>query len=447
MTISNRVVWSEGLFLRPQHFQQQERYLERHVEIRATALRAHGWGFTELELERDLLATGKLAIRRARGVFPDGTPFSMPDDDAVPPALDVPAATRDRTVFLAVPLRRAGAVEVAPAGRSRDVTRLQRGEIEVRDNAGVTDEPAPMEVASVNARLLVEGEPIDEYACIPLVRVTECKADRQVLLDDRFIPTVLRAGAAPVLASFVREMQGLLHQRGEALGGRVTASGRSATAEVADYLMLQAINRYEPVATHLAVSGVVHPEDLFCFAAALAGELATYTLPAKRPNPLEPYRHENLRATFDPLFASVRSVLSAVLEQNAVSIPLELKRFGIRVGVVADKSLYDSAVFVLAARADLPAEEFRRSFVPQVKVGPVERIANLVNLGLPGLSTRAMPSPPRQVPYHAGFQYFELEQGGELWTQLKSAGGIAVHVAGEFPGLQLELWAVRGQVS
>jgi type VI secretion system protein ImpJ len=304
-----------------------------------------------------------------------------------------------------------------------------------------------MEIAAVNARLLVEGEPVDEFACIPVARIIECKADRQVLLDDRFIPTVTRASAAPVLASFLRELEGLLHQRGEALGGRVTASGRSATAEIGDYLMLQAINRCEPVASHLSADGNVHPEDLYCFGAALAGELATYTLPAKRPNPLELYRHENLRASFEPLFAAIRSVLSSVLEQSAVSIPLEVKRFGIRVGVVADRSLYDSAVFVLAARADLPVEEFRRAFVPQAKVGPVERIANLVNLGLPGVAMRPMPSPPRQIPYHAGFQYFELEQGGELWQQLRAGGGIAVHVAGEFPGLQLELWAIRGQAS
>ena len=301
-----------------------------------------------------------------------------------------------------------------------------------------------MEVAAVRAQLLVEGDPLDEYACIPLARIVECRADRQVVLDERFIPTVMRSATAPVLASFLRELQGLLHQRGEALGGRVTASGRSASAEVADYLMLQAINRYEPVATHLAANGSVHPEDLFRFAAGLAGELATYTLPAKRPSPLDPYRHEDLRATFEPLFGAVRSVLAAVLEQNAVSIPLELKRFGIRVGVVADKTLYDTAVFVLAARADLPVEEFRRSFVPQVKVGPVERIANLVNLGMPGVPLRGLPAPPRQVPYHAGYQYFEVESGGELWKQLRSAGGVAVHVAGEFPGLQLELWAIRG---
>jgi len=444
MAINNRVVWSEGLFLRPQHFQQQERYLERHVEIRTSAVRSHGWGFTELEFERDLLAVGKLAIRRAKGVFPDGTPFSMPDDDPVPPALEVDAAVRDTTVHLALPLRRAGAVEVPRPGFTRDVTRLQRGELEVRDNCGLTDEPALMEVAALNARLMRDGEALDEFACVPVARIIECKADRQVLLDDQFIPTVMQSRAAPTLAAFLRELQGLLHQRGEALGGRVAATGRGATAEINDYLMLQAINRYEPVATHLAQTAGVHPEDLFCFCASLAGELATYTLPAKRPHPLEPYRHEDLRATFEPIFVGVRSVLSAVLEENAVPIPLELKRFGIRVGVVADRSLFDSAVFVLAARADLPAEEFKRSFLTQVKIAPVEKIANHVNLGLPGVGMRLLPAPPRQVRYHAGFHYFELEQSGEIWKQLRTGGGIALHVAGEFPGLQLELWAIRG---
>jgi type VI secretion system protein ImpJ len=444
VTINNKVVWSEGLFLRPQHFQQQDRHVERYVELRTSALRANGWGFSDLEFERDLLSTGKLALRRARGVFPDGTPFCMPDDDPLPPAMEVPVSVRDSTVYLALPLRRAGALEIGRAQSAGEVTRLQLQELSVRDNGGLSDEPALLEVAGVSGRLLLQNEPLDEYSCIPLARIMECKADRQILLDDRFIPTVVRANAAPRLASFLRELNGLLHQRGEAIGGRVTAGGRGATAEVADYLMLQAINRFEPVATHLAQSGDVHPEDLFCFAASLAGELATYTLPTKRPNPLEPYRHDDLRATFDPLFASVRSVLSAVLEQSAVPIPLEVKRFGIRVGVIQDRSLLDSAVFVLAARADLPAEEFKRMFVAQVKAGPVERIADLVNLGLPGLALRGMPAPPRQVPYHSGFQYFEMEQSGELWRQLRASGGIAIHAAGEFPGLQIELWAIRG---
>ena len=62
MSEKNKVVWSEGLFLRPQHLQQQERYFERYVEGRAGSLLRHGWGFLELEIDRDLLAIGEKRV-------------------------------------------------------------------------------------------------------------------------------------------------------------------------------------------------------------------------------------------------------------------------------------------------------------------------------------------------------------------------------------------------
>jgi type VI secretion system protein ImpJ len=142
--------------------------------------------------------------------------------------------------------------------------------------------------------------------------------------------------------------------------------------------------------------------------------------------------------------AALRAALSAVLEQSAIPIPLEAKKFGISVAAVADRSLFSSSVFILAARADLPGEELRRAFPQQLKIGPVEKIRDLVNLQLPGIPVHAVPVAPRQIPYHAGYVYFEIDQSHELWRQLQTSGGVAVHVGGEFPGLGMELWAIRG---
>jgi type VI secretion system protein ImpJ len=207
--------------------------------------------------------------------------------------------------------------------------------------------------------------------------------------------------------------------------------------------MLQAINRYEPLLAHVADAGVLHPEDLFRICVSIAGELSTFTTASKRPPMLAAYRHDQLRESFDPVIAALRASLSAVLEQKAISIPIESKKFGLSVATVADRTLYSTAVFILAARADVPAEELRRRFPSQLKVGPVEKIRDLVNLQLPGVPVNAVPTAPRQIPYHAGFVYFELDQSNELWVQLKTSGGIALHVAGEFPGLALEFWAIR----
>ena len=443
MSSRNRVVWSEGLFLRPQHFQQQARYLERYVEGRARELRSHSWGFTELEIERDLLAIGKLGLRRATGVFPDGTPFCMPDDDPLPPPLELTTQVRDQRVFLAVALRKEGARE-ARREQLDGLERFHVQDFEARDITSDSSAAATLEVATLRTRLLLAAETREDFACIPLTHVQECRADRTVVLDERFIPTVLNAHQSARLATFLTELQGLLHQRGEALAARAVASGRGGAAEIADFLMLQVVNRYEPVVSHHVANRFVHPEEFYRLCLEIAGDLATLTSNTRRPAKVAPYQHEDLRASYDPLVAALRAALSVVLEQNAVSIALEKKRFNISVGVVNDKTLFESAAFVLAARADVQTEALRRGFPAQTTIATVESIAKLVNDHLPGVPLQPLAVVPRQIPFHAGFVYFELDRNDARFRDLKSGGGIAIHVPETFPGLAMELWAIRG---
>jgi type VI secretion system protein ImpJ len=316
-------------------------------------------------------------------------------------------------------------------------------ELQARDATSSGGDSALLEVAALRTRFLLASDVTQAYACLPLAQLVECRADKQVVLDDGFIPTVMHSQAADRLATFMTELLGLLHQRGEALGGRVMATGRGAAAEFADFLMLQAINRYEPLFAHFSESGALHPEALFRACVSAAGELSTFTTTAKRPPRFPDYRHNRLRESFDPVIAALRASLSVVLEQNAISIPLEAKKFGISVAIVPDRTLFTTAVFILAARADLQAEELRRRFPAQLKVGPVEKIRDLVTLQLPGVPVNPVPVAPRQIPFHTGFAYFELDQRTELWDKLKTSGGLALHVAGEFPGLAMELWAIR----
>ena len=104
--------------------------------------------------------------------------------------------------------------------------------------------------------------------------------------------------------------------------------------------------------------------------------------------------------------AALRQSLSAVLEQNAVPIPLQERRFGIRVGPIADRTLVSNATWVLAIKAQMPAEALRRSFPNLVKIGPVEQIRELINVALPGIAVRALPVAPRQLPLLRGHDVF-----------------------------------------
>jgi type VI secretion system protein ImpJ len=444
MSDKNRVIWSEGLFLRPQHFQQHDRFIESFVEGRAASLRSSPWGFVEVEIERDLLSVAKIGLRRARGVFPDGTPFSIPENDLAPPPLDITAQIRDQIIYLAVPLRQAGATLSDAGSGARGFTRYRIQDMASRDVSKDSGATADIEVECLNVRLMAQSERGEDFARIPLAHVLECRADKQVLLEDRFIPSVLRSGAAPRLSTYLSEVQGLLYQRAEALAARAVASGRGGTSEIVEFLLLQAINRYEPLITHLAATGNAHPEDLFAQMLQIAGELSTLTTPSRRPPKFPAYQHENLRPAFEAVIAQIRQCFLEAIGSNVVEIPLVQKKFGMRVGKVADPSLFDSAVFVLAARAEVGSEDFRRRFPAQCKIGPIDKIVDLVNLALPGIAMQPMPVAPRQLHNIAGSHYFELERGTELWRALKSSGGIAIHQAGDFPGLSMECWAIRG---
>ncbi|HET8728233.1 MAG TPA: type VI secretion system baseplate subunit TssK, partial [Alphaproteobacteria bacterium] len=205
-----------------------------------------------------------------------------------------------------------------------------------------------------------------------------------------------------------------------------------------------AVNRYQPLLSHLATSPEVHPESFYGLALQIAGELATFAAKTKRPPDFPEYRHDDLQKTFAPIMGELRQLLSAVLEQTAIPIPLQERKYGIRVAPLQDRTLLSTSTFVLAVRADLPTETIRRNFPNHVKIGPVEQIRELVNVALPGITVRPLPVAPRQIPYHAGVTYFELDRANQYWKQLDTSGGIAIHLGGDFQRAEMELWAIRG---
>ena len=47
------------MFLRPQHFQQHDRYIENLVNGRCLGLQPYSWGFYSMTLDADLFKIGK----------------------------------------------------------------------------------------------------------------------------------------------------------------------------------------------------------------------------------------------------------------------------------------------------------------------------------------------------------------------------------------------------
>lgn len=443
MSWNNKVLWSEGMFLQPHHFQQHDRYIEHLVTAKSGIAAPYPWGVRSLTVDADLLAMGKIAVVEASGILPDGTAFSVPGDDSPPLPLELDETIKEQTVYLALPLRQPGLAEAGGVDDPETMLRYRSGDIEVRDNMLGARTETHVEVGKLDLRLLLERENRDGFAHMGLVRILECRADKRVILDDAYIPPCVDYRASTRLAGFTGELLGLLHHRAEALAARVSGSGRGGVAEWADFLLLQAINRLEPLTAHLDAIEGLHPEALYRMFLPMAGELATFTTNEKRSPEFPLYRHDDLAGTFAPVMAALRDSLSKVLEERAIPIPIQERKYGFRVAPLGDRTLLSHANFVLAAHAKVNPEVLRNRFPTQVKIGPVEKIQEFVKLALPGIQLRPLPVAPRQIPFHAGFAYFELDRSSEFWEQLDISGAFAMHIGGEFPDLQLEFWAIK----
>jgi type VI secretion system protein ImpJ len=445
MSWNDKVVWSEGMFLQPQHFQQHDRYLERVLAGRTAPLQGHAWGFSALEIDPAALAVGKIQVVAASGILPDGTPFDFPHADEPPPPLDIGADVKDELVVLALPVRRPGTAETGNGDDSGTaLTRYYVGETEVGDSNTSAAGSVSIQIGHLRLKLALKRDAADAYTTLGVARVRERRTDNTVVLHKSYVPPMLAIAADPVLAGYAAEIHGLLHQRGDALAARLTHPGRGGVAEIADFLFLQTINRYEPLFAHLIAHPLVHPERLYATCVALAGDLATFSHDNRRAAAFPPYKQDALEECFPPLMADLRRSFSIPIEASAIPIELADRKFGVKVAVIRDLELLKNASFVFAVNAQMPPDALRQRFPSQTTVGPAEKIRDLVTLHLPGIPLRVLPVAPRQIPYHAGSNYFELERGGELWQQLERSGGLAMHIAGEFPGLDIEFWAIRG---
>ncbi len=110
MKLLSRVVWSEGMYLGPHHFQVQSRYFEDSIQFATLFPLVRRVRAGRIELDADALHNGTVALLHARGIFPDGLIFNMPESDALPAHAPWPIFFRPRATAssssLAIPPRK-----------------------------------------------------------------------------------------------------------------------------------------------------------------------------------------------------------------------------------------------------------------------------------------------------------------------------------------------------
>ncbi len=318
MKFLSRVVWSEGMYLAPQHFQTQSRYVEDSIQFATASLWYKPYGLAACQLDHEALKNATVNLVHARGVFPDGLPFHLPESDERPPARVVSDAflpTRDSQVLhLALPERLLGApnFSLASNGLSPQTRYISETRV-LRDETNANDEK-PVQVGRKNFKLVLDSELHDGLVTLPIARIRRDGAGH-FIYDEAFIPPCLEVTASESLINLLRRLVEVLHEKSRimALSGRQSGQALAEyfRRELANFWLLHTIHSSIGVIQHLQAKRG-HPEELYVEMARLGGALCSFSLEA-HPRDLPVYDHENLSECFrssTPTFAGISNSIS-----------------------------------------------------------------------------------------------------------------------------------------
>lgn len=442
MSWHSKVVWSEGLFLRQHHLQQADRYLENLVEARVRHVTPYPWGFSRLEIDRDLAQQSRLGLRRAAGVMPDGTPFAFPDDMPPPTPVDVPDTAAKQILWLTLPVEAANTREVDRPD-SETASRYVVGSTTLIDSTASMRIEEEIQIAHPRIELDLRKTSRPGHVCLPVARVLEVR-DRTVVLDDKFVPPILTCAAHAPVVGWIDRGIGWMEAKLEELARYAADPSAGGGLQSADYFVLQLLNRHLPVLRHFRASRYVHPERLYEEMVRLVGELATFSTSERRARVYPAYDHDDLETVFLPILRDLQDFLSAKLGRRALRLELIERAPNAFVSTIRDRTLFRNANFVIEVSARRPLTEIQQQFPQLFKIGPNTKMNEIVHAHLPGVGLLHIPTPPPQIRTVADHVYFLLDKNSPLWPEFSTASAIGLHFSGDWPELELELWAILG---
>lgn len=442
----SKVVWSEGVYLSPQHLQQSDRHLEKRLQDIVKFSQAHFYGFYDLEIDKELLSQGLISLSRMYVTFDDGTIYTPTTNEIEALKFSAPANVSFSKLYLVISRVSSSTNEVGFDDNKNSNTRYIAFENRLLDTTNEDLEQRVVTVAKLNVRVMLEGNTNANTVKIPICIISS-NHNAEIEIDSNYIPPTLAAQKNHILNGYINELYGLLAQKSKNLANAVNDPNRGGSLEVTDFLMLQTVNRYLAYVLHQKEGALsTHPQSLFVELSKLCAELMTF-LPNRKMGDMPIYNHKNLSDTFRRLMSNLRISLSTILEQRIVRIDLNKKDSATYVAQTPDQQILNTAEFILAVKADMPNEVLRSRLPSTIKISTVENISELVAYHLPGVKLNALSVAPRELPYHNGYVYFELEKQIEMWELFDDSSGMAFHIAGDFPNIDLEFWAIKPNIN
>lgn len=441
-----KILWGEGLFLRPQHFQQQDDYHEGRLRDVSAALHPYAWGVRKARFDNQSLEHGALRALELSVIFPDGEMYAAPGADELPQPLSLeslPDVSEGTLIHLALPLLKDHGGNCTEADGEDPSARF------VQDSQATGDlftdaGDAELTYLRKTVRLLSDDQPKDPYTTIPVARVIRTSTGG-FELDEAYVPPAVNIAAAPALFLQLRRLLDTLQAKSQSLYGMHREPAEDIiefrSGDIASFWLLHTVNAAFGALSHLFHHADLHPERLHQELLRMIGGLLTFS-DAHELSDLPAYNHAAPGDAFDAAFSMIRELLDTVISAKYVPIPLTETKPSYFQGRLDSQRIDESSSLYLAVGADMPGPELVESVPIRFKVGAADDVEECVLAAMPGVTLSHAAQVPSAIPVRPGSHYFAIEPRGEMYDRMIKSGAVVIYVPKGISDLKLELLAI-----
>ncbi len=422
----NAVAWLEGMFLRPQHLQQQTEYLEGRMHDQLRMVDPYHWGVQAIELDEEALSDHRVEIRSLVGVLPDGHLIRYPGN-ATLETREFPATAQSIDIYVGLKLARPAEASAAHEDEERRDVRYRIRSESVGDlhRGGPA---AEVDFLVPNLRVFLTGEDLDlqQHESLRVARIvaTGQKA-RPFALSSEFAPPLLAVQACAPLVEELARVLSLLEARIRVISGRTTTV---STGDLPRLWMRYSLARMAPVLRQLLAAERTAPFPLYTALVELTGALGAFRLSERANLPL--YDHADPFPGFAILLNQIKADLEEALPVRFRELALRFDRNSYITKELSTELVDQKNQFYLGIRSTLSKDELIEQVKNAGKVSSANWIKAMIDSNLAGLPLQLLPGAPTDIAADAGFEFWRIELRGtenaKNFDRVKADASLAV---------------------
>lgn len=457
-----KVVWHNGMNVDKIHFEQQERYFERNINLKTVAAFANLYGVLDLQISSELLEQGKIALKKISAVAQDGSVFNAPDEDDLPEPLEVDFASLESSVIvLKIPIDNLVVDVSLQNSIANSKFKAKRAIVtsKIHDDASVdalkelddedyllssafNQDKESIVLASLKTSLGILGSKTPYEAEIPICKIQNISASKQIKLDDKFIPTCLDISKHTYIRQFLDEMIYTTRQHKETLVSIFKGIDQAKnTLDFTTYLTLNMLKKWNLVFSYLANKQKIHPEYLYEKLTDFQADLLALSSDDNFSD-FTDYKHDDLTSTFTLLINNIRLLFSKIISPKYTMAHVVTNAHGFFDCMFDNAGIVENGELFLAVSSDVGNDYLLKNFKEQCKIHTQSSIKNIVASQLKGLNIEQISTIPTTLPRLNGYVYYKLDKRDKIFEAMRGENIISVYVTNNIKNPDIKMWAV-----